>query len=232
MRKGLFLIVLSLAYLAGIAQDPVRVEDKIFNFGAKVGLNSAIPVITTFSINGVNAENISYEYNVGLSAALFFRINMDRFFIQPSLSWVQSSGNILFTMPTDDEQATSLDYQMAFNTKTLEVPVLIGYKIIKEGPYGLSFMAGPNFKYNYDTRFTSYLSNFPHEYEKNQPYQINIVCGVGVSIWRFFFDVSYEFGINKTDSNFKDYNSEEATDAKISINRHTNMMSFSLGFLF
>lgn len=231
MERGLILILLCLAHLAGAAQGPVKVEDRIFNFGAKAGMNSAIPIVKSLSINGVEAGNISYNYDVGLLGAVFCRINMDRFFIQPSLSWTKTSGTVFFNIPSETE-AAGADDKLEFNVKSLEAPVLIGYKIVKEGPYGLSFMAGPNFKYSYDTHYTSYLSNAPHDYDVGSPFRISIVCGMGVSIWRLFFDVTYEFGLNKVDSSFSDYDTEESSEANISIDKRTNTMSFSLGFLF
>lgn len=234
MKRLLLLLSFCFIYLTGIAQNPVKVEDKIFNFGGKAGLTSAIPVVRSISIGGVGAENISYQYKVGISASVFGRINIDRFFLQPTLSWTRSSGEIRFQMP-DDEVGTSMlnNDQLKYKIYSLEAPVLVGYKIVKEGPYGLSFVVGPNIKYTYKSRYTSYLSNYPREYESdNTPWGIGIVCGVGVSIWRLFFDVTYEFGLNKVDSDFKDYSTEEATEVDITIDKHTNMLSFSLGFLF
>ncbi len=236
MRRGLLLIFVCLgSILASLAQDQVKVEDKTFNFGAKVGLNSSFPIVNSLTINNVTIHDVTYKYRVGYLAAVFCRINVDRFFIQPSISWTHFSGDIRFNLPTEEEtpiQARDFD-DLKYKISTLEAPVLIGYKIVKDGPYGLSLMAGPNIKYSYDVQYTSNLSNSPREYvSDNTPWAINAVCGVGVSIWRLFFDVTYEFGINRVDSDFKDYSSEEITDSNLSIDKRTNMLSFSLGLLF
>lgn len=217
------------------AQTQIKVEDKTFNFGAKVGLNSSLPIVNSLTIEGVEIDDVFYQYKVGYLAAVFCRINIDRFFIQPSLSWTSFSGDIRFHLPAEIEaqaQAGGSD-ELNYKIRTIEAPVLVGYKIVKEGPYGLSFMAGPTIKYNYDVHYTSRLYNSPREYvSDNTPWGLNLVCGVGVSIWRLFFDVTYEFGLNGVDSDFKDYSASEVSDSNISIDKRTNMLSFSLGLLF
>jgi len=217
--------------ILAFAQNQVRVEDKIFNFGAKVGLNSSFPNINDITINNLKAENVSVHYKVGVLAAAFCRINMDRFFIQPSLSWRYSTADMNFDLPVEEGSNESHAYtnRLTYRERSLEAPVLIGYKIVNDGAYGLSFMAGPNIKYNYDIH---YVSNYAEYLSDNTPWGISIVCGVGVSIWRLFFDVTYEFGLNQTDSDFKNYGSNEPTAVDITIDKRTNMLSFSLGLLF
>ncbi|MDR0430893.1 MAG: PorT family protein [Tannerellaceae bacterium] len=220
------------------AQEPVKVEDKIFNWGAKLGLNSTFPIINSISIDDKKAENIRLQYRVGFLVATFCRINFDAFFIQPSISWHRSSGDIHFNLPVDPVKTGTLAAtrnfdQLNYTVNSVEVPMLIGYKIVNESPYGLSFMAGPNIKYSYNIKYESDFYDSPRKYiSDSTPWGINIVCGVGVSIWRFFFDVTYEFGLNQVDSDFKDNSSKEPSENNITIDKRTNVMSFSLGFLF
>ncbi|MDR1980763.1 MAG: PorT family protein [Tannerellaceae bacterium] len=227
-----FLFFLCVCCLSGEAQKtarPVQVEDKILNWGAKAGLNSGMPVINSFTINGKEMENITINYEVGVTVTSFFRINFDRFFIQPGFLWSRSSGEIRFTIPEEgegEEKIPGHNDRLSYTVKSLEAPVLIGYKIIKESPYGFSVMAGPNFKYNYSVR---YPSNFIGD---STPWGISVMADIGFSIWRFFFDVSYELGINRIDSDFLDYSSLQPVDNEITINKRTNVLSFSLGFLF
>ncbi|MDR1403597.1 MAG: PorT family protein [Tannerellaceae bacterium] len=228
---GLFLLY----FLSVYAQNTVKVADKMFNWGAKAGLNSTFPIINSIEVDGQKAENIQLQYKVGVLAAAFCRFNINRFFVQPSISWRHASGDIRFNLPSGAEApaaARSFDL-LTYKVKSIEAPVLTGYKIVNEGPYGLSFMGGPTIKYRYDV---SYLSNFfdsPRKYVSDStPWGISFVCGVGVTIWRFFFDVTYEFGLNQVDSDFKDNRSSKSGGNDLSIDKHTNVMSFSLGFLF
>ena len=94
-------------------------------------------------------------------------------------------------------------------------------------------MAGPNLKYNYKTRYSASFVETSNEYiSESTPYGINIATGIGVSIWRLFFDFTYEFGLNEVESNFKELKTNTAQKGLMSIDKRTNVMSFSLGFLF
>ena len=223
------------------AQRFRRFEYRPFNWGGTVGFNATFPIINTLSVDEVKAENIRLQYKVGYIASVFCRVNIERFFIQPSFSINQTEGEIHFTIPqTANTDAANYESNflptdmLTLKTRSLEVPILIGYYIVKEGPYGLSLMAGPTFKYNYDVSYTSEISSGFHEFESdNTPYGVGLMTSVSVSIWRLFLDFSYEFGINHIESDFKDkYNQDPITAGKLSIDKRTNRMGFALGFVF
>ena len=206
---------------AANAQSIMRMEDKTFNWGAKVGLNASFPVINSLSINNVETENVHIEYKIGYSAAFFCRINIERFFLQPSFGWHRAEGDVRFSLPV--------------RTNSLEMPIMVGYNWVKKGPYGLSFMVGPKLKYNYKTAYTYESATMHIDYENdNSPFGINISAGIGVSIGRLFFDFVYEFGLNESETDFKEIMnlSESETHYDIRVNKRTNVMSMSLGFLF
>ena len=224
--KKVYLIGALLSFgLLAEAQSFMRFEDKAFNFGAKVGFNATFPVINSLSINGKEAENIDIEYKVGYLAAVFCRVNIERFFLQPSFSWHRSEGNIRFSIPQSLPENNMLSNTSAttdllmMKTSSLEVPIMVGYNLVKKGPYGLSLMVGPKLKYNYKIAYT--------------PFGVNIATGVGVSIGRLFFDFVYEFGLNQVESDFEKVNNPvPEINYDINIDKRTNVMSISLGVLF
>lgn len=238
MKKSCLLLFILLLGISAQAQNFIHIEDKMFNFGAKVGFNSTLPVINSLKIDDVEAEDIRLQYKVGYQASVFCRINIDRFFIQPDLSWYRTEGEVRFSLPetTDTNGAESViksSDQLKLKSSSLEMPVMIGYYLVKEGPYALSMMVGPKFKYNYNLRYTTHFSEVTNEYiNDNTPFGIGIATGLGVSIARLFFEFTYEFGINTIESDFRERSSQEPVGRKISIDKRTNMMSFSLGFLF
>lgn len=72
------------------------------------------------------------------------------------------------------------------------MPVMIGYYLVKEGPYALSMMVGPKVKYNYKVRYTTHFSEVTNEYiNDSTPFELGIATGLGVSIWRLFFEFTY-----------------------------------------
>lgn len=235
MKKSLLLLFMFFLGISVQAQKFISIEDKAFNFGAKVGFNSTFPIVNSLKIDDVEAENIRLQYKVGYQASMFCRINIDRFFIQPDLSWYRTEGDILFSLPETGASASNNagDDQLRLKSSSLELPVMIGYYLVKEGPYALSMMVGPKFRYNYKLRYTTHFSEVTNEYiNDNTPFGIGIATGLGVSIWRLFFEFSYEFGLNQIESDFKDKSSQLPVERTISLDKRTNMMSFSLGFLF
>lgn len=240
MRK-FYLITASLVFcvMAG-AQGIMQVKDKAFNFGAKVGFNATFPVVNSLTINDKEVENVSLEYKVGYLAAIFCRVNIERFFLQPSVSWHRSEGNIRFSVPQNlPDDAVKADLsdditRLGIKTNSLEIPVMIGYNLVKQGPYGLSLMAGPKLKYNYKVSYTFDSESLHHEYvSDSDPFGFNIATGVGVSIGRLCFDFLYEFGLSQSDSDFRQINTPvPENNVNIFIDKRTNTMSISLGFLF
>lgn len=238
MKKICLLLLLSFSVLAAEAQNFIHIEDKAFNFGAKVGFNSTFPIVNSLTIDDVEAENIRLQYKVGYQASIFCRINIDRFFLQPDLSWNRTEGDILFSLPKEaiaDAEMNGIggNDQLKLKNSSLALPVMIGYYVVKEGPYALSVMVGPKFKYNYKVRYTTHFSDVTNEYiNDSTPFGIGVATGLGVSIARLFFEFTYEFGINQIESDFKDKSSLQPVERTISIDKRTNMLNFSLGFLF
>lgn len=241
MRKIYFIWLLLPLLLPVHAQKFIQIEEKAFNWGGKVGFSSTFPIINSLTINEVHAEDVRLQYKVGYLASAFARVNIDRFYIQPSLSWRYSEGDIRYTMPdrgdNPPDQIEGIPFdnanQLTYKTVSLELPVMIGYYLVKEGPYALSFMVGPTIKYNYKTRYSTNFTDSPREYTSDStPFGINIATGLGVSIWRLFFDFTYEFGLNQVESNFREIRSNEPAESTMTIDKRTNVMSFSLGFLF
>lgn len=235
----LILLILPFCFPAG-AQKFIKIEDKTFNWGGKVGVNAAFPIVKSLTIDNQEMEDIRLQYKVGYQAAAFARVNIDRFYIQPSLAWQYTEGDIRFNIPLEESnlsdgtiaQSPISRNRITYKSATLEMPVMVGYYLVKEGPYALSMMFGPNIKYK--TRYSTDMTDSPREFEDdNTPFGISIAAGLGVSIWRLFLDFSYEFGLNEVASDFREIGKDEANQkGALSIEKRTNIMSFSLGFLF
>ena len=86
--KKIYLILLILPFcFSANAQKFIKIEDKTFNWGGKVGVNAALPIVKSLTIDNQEMEDIRLQYKVGYQAAVFARVNIDRFYIQPSLAW-------------------------------------------------------------------------------------------------------------------------------------------------
>lgn len=218
-------------------------QGKVFNWGAKIGFNSVLPVINSFIVDNVEIgkDNRRVEYSVGYMGALFCRLNFDRFFIQPGLSLHKNVSDIYFRFPEESDVSGSLnegslrmDKRMNLRMYSADLPIMIGYSVIKEAPFGLSVMAGGKFRYGYkyNIRYTS-STNFREEYvSDDNRFRVNLVGGVGVTLWQLFFDFTYEVGLNHRESKFKEVNDNQFLPTNLILDKRLNMMGFSLGFLF
>lgn len=237
----ILLLALSPFYAFGKVTDSLRIasnQNTTFNWGAKIGFNSILPVINSFVVEDVVIENSRVEYEVGYMAAFFCRVNIERFFVQPSISWHNNESNIFFSYPREIARAevqapNEMKDQLNLRIRSLELPVLIGYNIVKEKPFGLSIMAGPKLKYNYKIRYKSNLDDFQYEYTSDDTaYRINFVAGIGVTLWNLFFDFTYDVGVNYKEKNFRRVNDDAPMQGNMVLDKRLNMMGFSLGVLF
>ena len=215
--KKIYLILLILPFcFSANAQKFIKIEDKTFNWGGKVGVNAALPIVKSLTIDNQEMEDIRLQYKVGYQAAVFARVNIDRFYIQPSLAWQYTEGDIRFNIPQTENSLPD-------GTNT-QMPI---------GKNRITYKSGPNIKYNYKTRYSTDMTDRPREFEDdNTPFGISIAAGLGVSIWRLFLDFSYEFGLNEVASDFREIGTEANQKGTLNIEKRTNIMSFSLGFLF
>lgn len=220
--------------------DSLKIKPKqntSFNWGAKVGFSSVLPVINTFTIEDIPIES-HVEYKVGYMAALFCRVNFERFFLQPSFAWQTTESRFNFNMPDEVEPLKAMPTrQMSdqFNLKihALTFPVMIGYNIVKEKPFALSIMAGATVNYNYRIQYTTNLDYYSDKYTTDDTkFRVNLLGGIGVTLWQMFFDFTYEVGINHRETNFKRIGDNLPLAGNIVLDKRLNMLGFSLGVLF
>lgn len=242
MKGWLFILFLFFLPWHTIASDIDSVEIRpkqtaYFNWGAKVGFSSMLPVINTFTIEDIPIES-NVEYQVGYMAALFFRLNFDRFFMQPSLAWYHTESRLFFNVPEEVNPLNStptrqMSDQLNLTIRSLSAPIMIGYNIVKEKPFGLSIMAGANIKYNYRIEYTTNLDYYRDKYTTDDTkFRVNLMGGIGVTLWQMFFDFTYEVGLNHRETNFKRVKDDFPLAGNIILDKRLNMMGFSLGLLF
>ena len=69
------------------------------NFGFKGGFTSSLFLVSQFSVNGVPIDEVQNNYKIGYFGSLFMRINFDRHFLQPEISYNINRCNITFEKP-------------------------------------------------------------------------------------------------------------------------------------
>ena len=73
------------------------------NFGVKGGFTSSLFIISDFLVNGVPIEEVQNNYKIGYFGSAFMRINFERHFLQPEISYTINRCNITFRKPLPED---------------------------------------------------------------------------------------------------------------------------------
>lgn len=120
MKKITVLVMIVLLALTGKAQG-------FFDAGLKAGLNSS--KIST-NVSDYNPQTIN-NYSFGA----FARLNLGRLYIQPEAYYNSKGGEYI--------DKVNLSTVNSFDLKTVDVPALVGIKLIDQKALNLRIMTGP-----------------------------------------------------------------------------------------
>ena len=143
---------------------PCSYKKEIFAFGPKLSVNVA---------NECHKRAYKTKFTPGADLGLFFRFSPGRLYIQPEINYhIRNTKDVIIGME---------EPYIKYETHHLDIPVLIGIKVIDFKFLKLRFFAGPEF----NMRFKGYMDDYFH--------QLGIIAGLGVDVWRFTVDASYSF---------------------------------------
>lgn len=239
MKKLLLLIALLLSGLSIQAQTEKKgpkKEPKI-NVGIKGGFNSSMYFTSRLELDGERMEDVQNNYKVGYFAAMFFRVHIKRHFIQPEVMYNVYKGEIAFNKNQNHENTLPEFAKLNSTIHSLELPILYGYSFVKSRPYGMALFIGPKLEYVWKYKTSEEFEGFGHSGIKEElhPFNVSSVIGLGVNIANIFFDFRYEIGltnISKSISYERNVDGVTVQQKGIFINRHRNVLSFSLGVIF
>lgn len=156
-----FLFVVSLAFAQG----------DFFDLGIKAGLNT--------SKLSVNADDYNDATINKTNFGAFARLNIGRIYIQPEAYYSNKGGKI---------ESVGLSTINDFDLKTLDVPVLLGAKLINMEAFNVRVMAGPMFSYVTDKSYEGSAFSSSNIKDSFLGWQY----GAGVDFLMFTFDVRVE----------------------------------------
>ncbi|MFW5756756.1 MAG: outer membrane beta-barrel protein [Tangfeifania sp.] len=166
MKRKLFITFFLVAFSTAIIAQPT------FDLGLKAGLNNSK---VTFDRDGYTSESI-VKYHIGA----FGRLGFNRIFVQPEAYYSAKGGEM---------DGSALDIATRFDYSTLDVPMLLGIKIIDGDRANFRIMGGPVFGF-----FTSQdIDNkeiFDPEYYKNN--YVAFQYGIGADLFGFTLDLRME----------------------------------------
>ena len=206
MKKILVLLfVLFLAAEVSYAQ---------FAFGLKLGYNAS--KLTS------NVDSVKASINSGFHAGVFFRIGK-RIYLQPEAYYTFSGGTFEKTVG----QTADL-WKQKVSIGTLDIPVLIGFKIIKSKLINLRIMVGPEVSFLVNSKIKNVNLTGPV-----QSSDINSVnwygqVGAGIDISFLTLDLRYQFGLNSVINDVT--TTTGTTQTTYPVNSKNNLFLVSLGF--
>jgi len=149
------------------------------------------------------------EGGVGFNVGVYGNLNLGLVYIRPKLVYSQTSSSYnLGTGMSED-----------FKLSTLDLPVLVGIKIIKP----ISFIIGPAFKYVID----SDLEGLSLESIDNDV-TVGLNVGVAIIIGRIGIDLIYDRGFSENEASFVD----DKTNNEYTLDTRPQQFLVSLSYRF
>lgn len=206
MRKTILTITLMTMVLSTFAIGP-------FTLGLKAGINSTKITTDNYSVGNLTYSNFKSDAKSGFNLGAFARLGT-KVYLQPELLYCVRNGQSTSTSGS----TTSQSYKL----KTIQIPVLLGMKLIDLKLASLRAFTGPAMSFVMTgNTFASNVNNVDPKNFKNNIWDWQL--GAGVDVGMFTVDVRYEWGLSNT---------SEGNVSKVGFVNKGNTLTFSLGFKF
>jgi len=176
MKKLIFSAILVLVTVSLSAQ---------LSFGPKIGYNT--------SKLSVDRSEITTELKNSFQFGLFARIGKKVYF-QPELAWLTQGG--IFK---DEDGKINSPFKQEVSLKTVQVPVMIGYKLIDLKLVNVRVMGGPVASFVTDKEIENKVDNYidPIKQADIKDAIWSLQLGVGADVAMFTLDIRYNIGLTK-----------------------------------
>ena len=145
-----------------------------------------------------NVSGLKDKADNGMMLGAFARINMNKWYIQPELNYVSRKSKIVISGISGMS-----DISGDIKTKSIDIPVLLGYKIIKLPIVKVRAFAGPVASFSIDDNFKDFVTDGVNDFSPKVKDAVwNAKVGAGVDVWKLTLDVDYEFGLTDVSSEF------------------------------
>jgi opacity protein-like surface antigen len=170
-------LVLSASMAKSQTSSPVH-------FGIKAGGN--------FSNISLSDHGISSKYAFGSHAGLMTRIDLASIYLQGEVLYASKHSKV----STGNQPGKDVKWN------SIEVPVLVGFKLLKSEGFNLRIFGGGVYSYVINDK-TSVLNQVKQSFEKFDKSNIGYQLGGGVDLGRLSFDLRYEGALSNISKEFK-----------------------------
>ena len=186
------------------------------SFGIKGSINST-KITTDNFISGASDYNLSdlkADAANGFNVGAFLRLKHNRVFIQPELLYSVQKGKTTYSIPSSATQ-NGLEGAVTqhMDVKSVQVPVLLGVKVLDLKVASVNLMTGPAMSFILDgseitLNKTDGVAVDPSLYDpsnfKNNTWDWQL--GAGVDVAMLSFDVRYAWGLTNVSEGVTDKN--------------------------
>ncbi len=200
MKKLTFIFILFMASGFAFGQ---------FSIGPKIGFNTS--KLTS------NQDSITTDLTNNFNFGVFVRLGK-KIYLQPEINWLTRGG--VFKKPAlGDIKPIKQTVEM----KSIEIPVIVGWRIINLGVGNIRILAGPSATIvtskNLSTSDgTSFIAPIKDADIQDLTWGFNM--GAGADILMFTIDIRYQMGLNDVVKNVEGFD----------LNSKSNMFAVSLGW--
>ncbi|MCC9066683.1 porin family protein [Flavobacterium piscisymbiosum] len=177
------LLLLTTIFLLGLASKINAQSPLPIHVGIKGGSNySELPV----------SDGFSSKHAFGYFGGAMARFDFKRFYIQNEILYSKKSSKIEKTSGTGSKNA---------KWKSIDIPLVIGYKVIDLSALNVRVFGGGVYSYVLDENFSS-LNQLKDSYKKFDKSNIGYQVGAGIEMWKFTVDFIYQGGLNNVSKQF------------------------------
>ena len=181
-----------------------------FSFGLKIGYNA--------SKLHTSMDSIKSSFNSGLHFGAFFRFGK-KVYVQPEVYYTLQGG--IF----ENSLKNAVDnWKQKVTVGTLDIPVLVGFKIIDLKIINWRIMAGPMISFVVNSKIKDVSLVGPIENSDISKLNWYVQVGTGFDVLFLTLDVRYQIGLNQM------IKSAQGNGVPYSLNATNNMWVVSLGF--
>ena len=187
MKKMFLLAVLLLSVTFVSAQ---------LNFGIKAGYNSSLTLGNIGSIQSGDYDltDVKSELSNGFHAGVFARIGK-KVYVQPELLYAM--GKKEYTVSLQDAMNNDITYDKFVSISTVDIPLLVGYKLLDKKMANIRLFAGPKLRLDagssleFDNVVSGGTITKEDLFRDIKKSQIGLEAGVGIDVLMFTLDARY-----------------------------------------
>lgn len=201
-----------------------------FNLGIIGGINSQ-KFTTGVLHNAYTLSDLRSDAKTGYHIGAFARLGGRKLFLQPEVLYTvkRSTNTFVDNNPTAEYVGEGPTYTQDFDLRSVQVPLMLGYKLINLKLVSLRIFTGPAMTINLkdsQIKFTEHGLDVEPGLYNSKYFKDNVWdwwAGAGFDLGALVFDVHYEWGLT---------NISDANTTNISFNNKGNTFTLSVGFKF